>query len=90
MGDMDQRYFDLFVGSIEIEREPRELANAELAVDMDADVNFLSGGAVGLEADVGFEEFDLSGSFGSGGFGFGFFCGWWRRLLAAGGLAHRR
>jgi hypothetical protein len=57
---------------------------------MHADVNFLPGGAVGLEADAGFEEFDLGGRFGSGGFDFGFFCGWRSRLLAAGGLAHRQ
>jgi hypothetical protein len=57
---------------------------------MDANVNFLATGAVGLEAYAGFEELDLGGRFGSGGFGFRFFGGWRRRLLAAGGWAHRQ
>jgi hypothetical protein len=49
-------------------------------------VDFFAAGAVGVEAYVRFEEFDLRGRLG-GGFGRGFFCAWWGGWLRVGDLS---
>ena len=56
---MDKRDFDGFEGAVVVEIEAGELANAEFVVDVDAGVNFFARIAVGFEAVMGFEEFDL-------------------------------
>ena len=82
--DADQRDFDIFEGAVVVEVEAGELANAEFAIDAHAGVDFFAAIAVGFEADLGFEELDLSGGLrfgGSRGLRAGFF-GWlWGCLL---------
>src|SRR5438445_12618518 len=60
MGDVDERNLDGLQGAVVIEIEARELADAELVVDVHASVNFLAAVAVGFEAVAGFEKLDLS------------------------------
>src|SRR6266576_207618 len=60
MGDVDERNLDGLEGAVVIEIEARELADAELVVDVHASVNFLAAVAVGFEAVAGFEKLDLS------------------------------
>jgi len=63
MGDMDERDFDGLEGTVVIEIDAGELADAELIVDMDASVDFLPAVAVGFEAVTSFEKLDLIGVF---------------------------
>ena len=67
MSDADEREVDGFEGAVVVEIEAGELADAELAVDFDASVDFLAAVAVGLEAVAGLEELDLRGVFKLGG-----------------------
>ncbi len=62
MGDEYEREIDGFEGAIVVEIESCELADAELAVDFDADVDFLAAVAVRFKANLRFQEFDLGGS----------------------------
>ena len=61
MGDADEREFDGFEGAVEVEIEAGELADAELAIDFHAGVDFLMAVAIGFKAVAGFEELDLGG-----------------------------
>lgn len=72
VGDVDDGDFDLLEGAVEVEIQVRELADAEFAVDADAGVDLFAGVAIGLEADVRFQQFDLGGGFGDRGFIGGF------------------
>jgi len=60
---MDERDFDGLEGTVVIEIDAGELADAELIVDMDASVDFLPAVAVGFEAVTSFEKLDLIGVF---------------------------
>jgi len=62
MGDADERKVDGFEGAVVVEIETRELADAELAVDFDASVDFLPAVAVRFKANFRFQELDLGGS----------------------------
>jgi len=69
--------------AVVVEIEAGELADAEFTVDVHAGVDFFAGVAVGLEAVLGFEEFELGGVLGlagSCGVRGGFF-GWLLRSL---------
>ena len=66
VSDADERDFDLFEGTVEVEIQAGELAGAEFVVDFDAGVNFFAAVAIGFEPDAGFEEFDFGGKFGCG------------------------
>jgi len=46
-------------GAVVVKVEAGELANAELAIDVHAGVDFLAAVAVGFEAVAGFEQLDL-------------------------------
>ena len=63
MSDVDERNLDGFEGAVVVEIEACEWADTELVVDMHAGVNFFAGVAIGFEAIVRFEEFDLIGVF---------------------------
>jgi hypothetical protein len=67
MGDADEREVDGFEGAVEVEIEAGELADAELAVDFDPGVDFLTAVAIGFESVAGFEELDLGGVLQLGG-----------------------
>ena len=62
MRDADEREIDGFEGAVVVEIEACELADAELAVDFDAGVDFLAAVAVRFNANLGFQELDLGGS----------------------------
>ena len=61
MGDVDERDVDGLEGAVVVEIEASELADAEFGVDVHESVDFFAAVAVGLEAVLGFEEFELSG-----------------------------
>jgi hypothetical protein len=61
---VDEGDFNGLEGAVVVEVEAGELLDTEFVVEVDAGVDFLAGIAVGLEAIVGFEEFDLRGAFG--------------------------
>ncbi len=62
MSDADEREIDGFEGVVVVEIEACELADAELAVDFDAGVDFLAAVAVRFKANLRFQELDLGGS----------------------------
>ena len=59
MRDMDERDFDGLEGTVVVEIDAGELADAEFVVDMDASVDFFPAVAVGFEAVASFEKLDL-------------------------------
>ena len=59
MSDMDERDFDGLEGTVVVEIDAGELADAEFVVDMDASVDFFPAVAVGFEAVASFEKLDL-------------------------------
>jgi hypothetical protein len=61
MSDVDEGDIYGLERAVVVEIEAGELADAEFVVDMYAGVEFFAAVAVGLEADLGFEELDLSG-----------------------------
>src|ERR1700674_5153468 len=62
MGDADEREIDGFEGAVVVEIEACELADAELAVDSCAGVDFLTAVTVRFKANFRFQELDLGGS----------------------------
>ena len=63
--DVNRRNLDLLKGAVVVEIQTRELANAQLIVDVDAGVNFFPPVAVGLNANLRVEQADFGGKFGS-------------------------
>ena len=63
--DVNRRNLNLLKCAVVLETQPRELANAQLIVDVDTGVNFLPPLAVSLNANLCVQQADFGGKFRS-------------------------